>query len=218
MKCIIPCAGLSSRMEYVPKHLIQIQGKPLISHVIDRWKDVVDNFIFILRPDMTYMWEFLPSNSAVVFQTPSRGLAHAVYQAAPYVDDKFVLVLGDCLLGKGAFEEKPLSLGIGVTGETKYEISKNFAVCTNGNRITGLYEKPQEPHSYNLCGMGVYFLDPTVFDYIEHVKVKPGGGDLTAVLHAMIEDGVNISPVFFHGRYVNVSGPEDIKIAEEILK
>ena len=97
MKCVIPCAGESSRMSFVPKHLIQINGKPLILHVVDAWKDYVDSFIFVIRRSATYLWEYLPENSSVVFQDEPKGLADAIMQSEKLVAGRFIINLGDCI-------------------------------------------------------------------------------------------------------------------------
>ena len=220
MKCIIPCAGESSRMGYVPKHLVKIAGKPLISHVVDAWEDSVDSFIFVLKRPATYMWEYLPENSAVVFQDEPKGLADAILRAEPYVDERFMVALGDCIY-KGTFEEGgdfELGLGVWRTSDIE-EIWKNYLVFISipEGLISRLIEKPRVNLPHGNCGMGVYFLDKRIFDYIRKCEVTPGGGDLTFVLQTMIDCGEEIHPVEFTGSYVNVGSPEDLLKAEEVL-
>lgn len=223
MKCIIPCAGESSRMAYVPKHMVTIGGKPLLLHIIDTWRDSVDSFIFILKRSMAYMWEYLPENSAIVFQDEPGGLADAILRAEPYVNGKFVVALGDCLF-KGEFEEIDCNLGIGVwvTSLPKLqetgELYKNYLVEARHNQVIHLKEKPKDLKAVGYCGMGVYFLDERVFGYIRNTKVKRGGGDLTEVLQAMVDAGEKLSAVWFHGDYINIGSPEDILKAEKMVK
>ncbi len=218
MKCIIPCAGENSRMSYVPKHLVKISGKPLIAYIIDSWKDSVDGFIFVLKRSSTYMWEYLPENSAVVFQDVPMGLADAILRAAPYISGKFIIALGDCLY-KGTFEPKEITLGIGAWAIDSPETKKNFLI--KPSPITGLVEelieKPQGLLSLGLCGMGIYFLDDRIFKYIRETRIVPSGGDFTEVLQNMIRCGEEISPVIFKGKYINIGSPEDLDKAEEIL-
>lgn len=218
MKCIIPCAGESSRMAYMPKHLLMIGGQPLLCHIANAWRDSVDSFIFVLKRSMAYMWEYLPENSAVVFQDEPKGLADAILRAEPYVRGRFVVALGDCPF-IGVFEEWSFELGIGVW-KTEYpgrELAKNYLVRVEDNRVISLEEKPQELIAGGYCGMGVYFLDERVFDYIRKRKAKPSGGDFTEVLQAMIDAGEIFSPVWLTGEYVNISSPEDIATAEGML-
>ena len=219
MKCIVPCAGESSRMSYIPKHLVRIGGRPLITYVIDAWEDSVDSFIFVLKRSSTYMWEYLPENSAVVFQDEPKGLADAILRVAPYVKGKFIVALGDCLY-KGTFKEDEIQLGIGTLVLSSPEINKNFLVRTSKSTglIEELVEKPKGDFLLGLCGMGIYFLDDRVFEYIRKIDIIPRGGDFTYILQAMIDSGEKISPVNFKGQYINIGGPEDIEKAEKILE
>ena len=219
MKCIIPCAGESSRMLHIPKHLVQVAGKPLIAHIIDAWKDSVDSFIFILKRNSSYMWEYLPENSAVVFQDEPKGLADAILRAEPYVDGRFMVALGDCIY-KGTFEEKAFGLGVGVwkTKDAK-EIRKNYLVGISvyNGLINNFTEKPEVELPWGNCGMGIYFLDSRIFSYIRRYEGSRGGGDFTFILKTMIDNGEEIHPVYFHGHYINVGSPEDLEKAEGIL-
>ncbi len=221
MKCIIPCAGLSSRMSFVPKHLIQIDNRPLIHHVVDSWKDEVDTFIFVIRRSMTYMLEYLPEHSIVVFQDNPKGLADAVLQAEPCItsDERFVITLGDCL-NRGCFQGSKTRLSVGVWQTNSLsEINKSYLVYGTDRVVYKLVEKPKllTLESTANCGMGTYFMDQRVFEYIRRSNVLPGGGDFTSVLQNMINAGEMISPNWFKGDYINVTQPDDIKKAEEIL-
>jgi len=221
MKCIIPCAGESSRMSNIPKTLLLIKGKPLLTHVIDIWKDSVDDFVFILKRSTTYLWEYLPENSAVVFQDEPKGLADAILRAEPYVEGKFVVALGDCLYD-GKFDDEDFDIGIGVWKTNNIaEVNKSYLVGIEDGLVRTVVEKPSisiEGGKPLNCGMGIYFLDTRIFDYIRKTRVTPGGGDFTEVLQAMIDEGEKIAPVFFKGKYINVTYPEDLEKAEEILE
>lgn len=220
MKLVIPCAGESSRMAYVPKHLITINGRPLITHVIETWKDKVDSFVFVLKRAQTHMWEYLPQNSAVVFQDEPLGLANAILQARECVSGPFTVALGDCL-HRGTFIPTAARMGFGAwsTNDLK-EVNKSYLIR---EEKTGLHllEKPNlQPTTAGpfLCGMGTYFLDERVFNYIENYKGVKGGGDLTFILQTMIDNREPLQPIPFHGSYVNIGSPEDIAKAEEILR
>jgi len=218
MKCIIPCAGESSRMSYVPKHLIQIKGKPLLSHVIDMWRDHVDGFVFVLKRSASYLWEYLQENSIVVFQDGPKGLADAILRAERCVNGRFVINLSDCIYS-GKFEDKEFELGIGVwKTDNLTELNKNYLVETKGAAISRVVEKPNLITGYHNCGMGTYFLDTRVFEYIRKASVTPGGGDFTQVLQNMIDAGEKITPIWFEGNYINVTTPDDIRKAEGLFR
>jgi len=216
MKCVIPCAGESSRMSGVPKHLIQINGKPLLLHIVAMWKGYVDSFVFILRRTATYLWEYLPENSVIVFQDEPLGLANAILQAERCVDDKFIVNLSDCL-GNGKFEDRAFDLGVGVWKTVNEEYWKSYEVQVRGDGFVGrVIEKPKNVMGY--CGMGTYFLDSRIFDYIRKANLALGGGDFTQVLQDMIDANEKIAPIWFTGGYINVTHPKDLIKAEEMLR
>lgn len=220
MKCVIPCAGVSSRMYYIPKMLIQVKGKPVLAHLIDFWADRVDGFIFVVRRKDTFYWEHFPKKTAIVFQDSPKGLADAILQVEPYVNGRFIVALGDCLQ-KGIFamtsEQAGLGMGVWETSSIK-ETKKSYLVSVENGLVSHVQEKPLillDP-PYN-CGMGTYFLDERVFEYIRRADITPGGGDFTAILQDMIDDSKPISPVWFIGKYINMGSPEDISLAEKVL-
>jgi len=225
VKCVIPCAGRSGRMGYIPKHLIRINDKPLLKHVVDMWADSVSEYIFVLRKSMTYIWEFLPDNSAVVFQDEPKGLSDAILRTEPYINGNFVVALGDCIQrGEFKLPKGDFNLGIGVWKDWDLgELNKNYSVEECKGSIVKLTEKPKLPilpkTAHLGCGMGTYFLDKRIFEYIKEVlpKLNYSGGDFTEVLQYMILKGEKILPIYFTGKYVNITSPEDIKKAEESL-
>lgn len=218
MKCVIPCAGESSRMSFVPKHLIQINGKPLILHVVDAWKDYVDSFIFVIRRSATYLWEYLPENSSVVFQDEPKGLADAIMQSEKLVAGRFIINLGDCIFN-GKFQDyDSLKLGVWETDNLN-EINKSYLVSVKNNSINRVIEKPNLNNISDKlnCGMGVYFMDTRIFSYIRRKGIKPGGGDFTYTIQEMIDSGEEIKPNWFTGQYMNVTCPQDIESGNKIL-
>lgn len=67
--------------------------------------------------------------------------------------------------------------------------------------------------------MGTYFFDKRVFDYIGGTppSILRGEVKITDVIQYMIAAGEEIAPVFFRGNYINITYPENLKKAEEIL-
>ena len=222
MKCIIPCAGKGTRIgSIIPKSLIKINDHTILGHITWQWSDVIDEYVIVVNPENEAQIRQNSGKAKFVVQEEPKGLADAILQAEPHVNGKFIVHLGDCLF-KGKFQVHRFSLGIGVwKTDDLVEINKSYLVEEDGliRRVT---EKPSihpaDMHDPLNCGMGVYFLDERVFDYIRRYKGKPGGGDFTDVLQSMITAEEKITPIWFKGKYINITYPEDIKKAEEILK
>ena len=221
MQCVIPCAGQGKRMRSsIPKVLLPIYGKPILQHIVDQWKPAVDSFVFVVGHQWTEVIKLLPSGSSFIIQDEPRGLADAILLAEQNVKGKFIVALGDCI-HKGYWEEdKKFDLGIGVwtTDFPGTELFKNYSVEISNGKVKKVLEKPSALTPNTYCGMGTYFLDTRVFDYIRKAKYTPGGGDLTEVLQFMIDSGEEILPIYFQGEYINITYPKDLKKAEGILK
>jgi len=222
MKCVIPCAGRGTRMGAdTPKALLEVNGRTILSHITEQWSSIVDDFVIVVGPKNEDAIRQSYGDAIFVAQEEPKGLANAILQADKHIarDEKFVVALGDCLY-KGQFDESAFDLGIGVwETDDLTEINKNYQVLAWGGTVVQLIEKPALIGvGARNCGMGVYFMDGRVFDYIRKLKIAPGGGDFTYVLQMMIDSGEKITPVWFEGEYINVTYPEDLERAEGIFK
>lgn len=222
MKCIVLCAGKSTRMgEDSPKVLLPINGKSLLHHVVDMWKDTVNEFIFVVGYRWTEVLKYLPENSIYVFQDTQKGIADALLQVEPLItSDEFVVALGDCIQkGKWSLPGYPIELGVGVWLTDNLEaIRSSYSVEIKDGYVSGVVEKPKYPPN-NCCGMGTYFFDRRVFDYIRKTPISTlrNEVEITDTIQLMVNLGEKITPVLFKGDYLNVTYPEDIKRAEEML-
>jgi len=228
MKCIILCAGRGSRLNSdTPKVLTMIKGRPLLYHVMDMWKDSVDELIFVVGYRWQSVVECLPHKSRHVYQEVQRGIADAILRVESLVgDEEFVVALGDCVQ-KGTWElhDEETEAGIGVWRTNNIpELNKSYLVGISES--TGLVDKvlekpnlPEDLSDYVLCGMGTYFFDGRVFDYIRRTapSLLRNEVEITDTIQLMIDSGEKVSPFFFNGEYLNITYPEDIKKAKDVL-
>jgi len=226
VKCIVLCAGRGERLHPalgdLPKVLVPIQGKPILSIVVDYWKQFTQDFVFVVGFRREKVIEFakgLPIHAEFVEQKELRGIGHAVSLTQHCVKNKFIVVLGDCLC-RGQFRFAPgMSQAVGVrhTADTD-QIRRNYMVEVEGDRLAAAVEKPPQPTT-DLCGLGFYFFDRCVLDYIE--KTPPSAlrneVEITDVIHHMIVAGEPVSPAWLDGAYLNMTYPEDIERAEAFL-
>ena len=87
----------------------------------------------------------------------------------------------------------------------------------NGS-ISKVVEKPKQLIN-NLCGMGFYFFSEKIFDYIKDTTSSElrNEVEITDAIGNMIAGGEEVFPIFFEGEYLNITFPDDIKIAEKML-
>lgn len=227
IKCVILCGGKGTRLLPLSlkkqKGMIEVNGKPVLRHVIDYWRQFTDDFVFVVKYKKADIYKFakaLPINADFVEPKELRGIANGIEQAKKLVGDKFIVVLGDCVC-RGSFKISPhMEQGICILEtDNKDDIRQSYSVKIEKGLIAKVKEKPKRLIN-NLCGMGFYFFDRKVFDYIE--KTRPSSLrneiEITDVIQNMINAGEKISPIFFKGNYLNITYTDDLKRAEEILK
>lgn len=224
--CVILCAGAGKRIkpysQETSKPMIEIKGKPILYYIIDYWKKYTNNFIFVVGYKKESVIDYvsqLKINSQFIEQKELKGIADAISYVNDLISDKFIVALGDCITrGKFCIPEK-MTHGIGVykTKDTE-EIKRNYSVIIENDVVCKVEEKPKEVLN-NFCGIGVYFFNKKVFEYIERTKPSTlrNEKEITDVIQNMIDAGETIKPVFFNGEYLNVTFPEDIKKAEKII-
>lgn len=219
--CIILAAGRGTRMGVdSPKVLLKIDDKPAIQHVIDFWKDSVPYFIVVVGHKGKEVDDYMRYSKVkyeTVIQYDQRGIAHAILQAKAMVKGNFVVALGDCLnLGYFVYPER-MTLGYGLwTGNYQKQLELCCSAWTENGSIVRLVEKGRAP----FVGIGTYFFDRRVFDYIEREKPSSYRNEveITDVMQHMIDSGERISPVYLHGEFVNLTCKDDIEYANELVK
>ncbi len=225
--CVVLCGGKGSRAYPLTlekqKAMITVWGRPILHYIVDYWSAFASHFIFIVKYKKEEIVQYissLPIQASFAEPEELRGIANGLLCAEKLVRDQFIVVLGDCLC-KGSFHlPSTFETGVGVY-ETNCpdDIRRSYSVEIFGGKIVRVVEKPKSLPN-NLCGMGYYFLDRGVFDYI--VKTPPSALrneiEITDVLQSMIDDGKILRPFAFTGEYLNVTFPGDYNRALEILK
>src|SRR5690606_28277065 len=98
MRAIIPVAGIGSRLKphtySTPKVLLNVGGKPIIGHILDKLLDEgINKATFIIGHLGEMIKEYVQAEykamqSDFVEQEEMLGLGHAIYTAIPTFDDK----------------------------------------------------------------------------------------------------------------------------------
>ena len=207
MKAIIPVAGVGTRLRphtfSHPKVLLNVAGKPIIGHIMDKLIDAgIDEAIVIVGYLGNMIEEWLVKHYNIKFtfvtQTEILGLAHAVWMCKPYVIDNepLFIILGDTIFDVNL--EPVLKSPCSTLGVKEVEDPRRFGVAvTDGNEILKLVEKPDTPVS-NLAIVGLYFIKKagSLFasvDYLIDNEIKTKGEfQLTDALQLLIDSGMKI--------------------------
>lgn len=226
LKCVVLCAGSGSRVLPLSiekaKVMIPIEDKPILQYVVNYWKQYSSDFIFVVNYKKEQVIEFakeLPINTMFVEQKELHGIADALSYVEDYVGERFIVVLGDCLCKGNFIIANDMEQGVGVWKTANEEdIRQSYSIRIKNNLVTDVVEKPKIIIN-SLCGMGFYFFNNSVFDYIKMTKPSPIRNEIeiTDVIKNIINDGKKISPVMFEGDYLNVTYPQDLKRAQSLL-
>lgn len=108
MRAIIPVAGFGTRLKphtySLPKVLLNVGGKPIIAHIIEKLlEEKINKATFIIGYMGDKISEYISSHypqleAEYVEQAELLGLGHAVYMATPtFNDEEVFIVLGDTI-------------------------------------------------------------------------------------------------------------------------
>ena len=215
MRAIIPVAGVGSRLRphtfTVPKVLLNVAGKPIIGHIMDKIiAEGFDSATIIVGYLGDLIKEYITENYKIkvdfVEQEERLGLGHAIFLSRHTISkDPILIILGDTVfdvdLGKMVNSE------YSTIGVKEVSDPRRFGVAeTNNGFITKLIEKPEQPTS-NLALVGLYFIkrpDVLIDCLKENIKRNvrtKNEYQLTDGLQAMIERGEKLTTFAIEGWY-----------------
>ena len=204
-KAVIPAAGEGRRLKphthTTPKILLEVAGKPIIGHIMDRLLTArPDEVIVVVGAQGEQVRHYLTSEYRCPFrflhQTDPKGLGDAVYRAKDAFSGEPILVLlGDTIV------DLDMSKIVGrdnIVGVKEVDDPRRFGVVELKNgHVTRFVEKPDRPRS-NLAIVGVYFFRDSghLFSALERLIARghttKGEYQLTDALQLMVSDGTKI--------------------------
>lgn len=214
---IIPVAGVGTRLRphthTLPKVLLHVAGKPIIAHILDDLPQLgIQEAVLIVGYMGDLVREYVARNypnlrSHFVEQPERLGLGHAVSLAAPYVNDRPVLIiLGDTIFEadlRNVIGGAKNSIGVKAVDDPRrfgiVEVDRN-------GRVTLLVEKPERPAS-NLAITGIYYFTSSgpLFQALEEIQRKDirtkGEFQLTDAMELMVQQGAELTTFPVEGWY-----------------
>jgi glucose-1-phosphate thymidylyltransferase len=231
MKAVILAAGKGTRLrpltEGKPKVLVEVDDKPLLEYAFDSLIDIgVSEFVVVVGYKKEqimerYDDEYRDVPITYAHQREQLGLAHALLTAEPYVDDDFMLMLGDNVfeanlgdvINRQAEERADAAF---LVEEVPWEEASRYGVCDTNEygEITRVVEKPDDPPS-NLVMTGFYTFTPAIFHACHLVQPSDRGEyELPDAIDLLIQSGRTIDAIRMDGWRIDVGYPEDREEAE----
>ncbi|MBI4546905.1 MAG: NTP transferase domain-containing protein [Ignavibacteriae bacterium] len=215
MRAIIPVAGFGSRLRphtyTMPKVLLNVAGKPIIGHILDKIiADGFDEATIIVGYLGEKIREYVQSayNIKVDFieQEERKGLAHAIYLArGVFSHEPVLIILGDTIFDvdlKPVLRDRFTSIGV-----KHVEDPRRFGIAEmRDGFVSRLIEKPEHPTS-NYAIVGLYWIqrpklmEECIKELIEKGTKTKGEYQLTDALQLMVERGEKIKTFNIDGWY-----------------
>ena len=235
MKSVVLAAGEGTRLrpltEDKPKGMVEVDGEPILTHCFEQLADLgADEFVVVvgyLKEEIIdhYGDEFDGIPITYTHQREQKGLAHALLTVEEYVDDEFMLILGDNIFQANLEDvvrrqREARADAAFLVEEVDWEDASRYGVCDTNKygEITDVVEKPEEPPS-NLVMTGFYTFSPAIFHACHLVQPSNRGEyEISEAIDLLIQSGRTIDAIGIEGWRVDVGYPEDRNKAEALLE
>ncbi len=217
MKAVVLAAGLGTRLKAkIPKPLVKVAGREILYRSLKVLSELgVEEFIVVVGKKGELIEEFLKRHGfkyrIVRNNYPERGNGYSFYLAKDYVDDKFVLIMGDHVYER-EFIEKAIK-GEGLIGDriAKFvdiaEATK--VICKNGRveRVSKNLER------FDYIDTGFFVLTPDVFKHAEELVKSKHEVSLSEIIERAKVPVTEVSGYF----WMDVDTPEELKKANRLI-
>jgi len=232
VKALILSGGSGTRLRPLTysqqKQLIPVANKPVLFYALE---DVIESGVkdigIIVGPNKDQVAETVLStdwdaNIEFIYQGEPKGLAHAILVAEDFLDDDFVMYLGDNILKDGIVEPAARFRNISpdsLVMLTKVDEPQRFGVADldSSGRIKRLIEKPKVPPS-NYALVGIYFFKPVIIEACHSIKPSWRNElEITDAIQWLIENGYRVEASIVGSWWKDTGKPEDIFEANRLI-
>jgi glucose-1-phosphate thymidylyltransferase len=232
LKGLILSGGHGTRLRPITysqqKQLIPVANKPILFYAIEDLIEAgVKDIGIIVGPNREQVIETVkaePWDATISFipQEEPKGLAHAILVAEDFLDEDFVMYLGDNILREGImnhaakFRTNKHDASIMLTDVPNPE-DFGIAELNEDGTIKQLIEKPKVPPS-NLALVGIYFFKPVILEACK--SIKPSWRDeleITDAIQWLISNGFAVGWTEVEGWWKDTGMPKDILEANRLI-
>jgi glucose-1-phosphate thymidylyltransferase len=219
VKVVMPVAGKGTRLRphthLVPKPLLKVGDKPVLSYILDDLRELGVNEAVLITGHLKekveeYMAQEYPDFHAVYTeQVEQRGTADAIALAEPYVQEEMLIIFVDTLFDADLTLVRRLPDDVaGVIWAKEVEDYQRFGVLVTDENgfMREIIEKPSTPVS-KLANIGLYYIRDwkLLFEGIHHVMNSPPGASgeyyLTDAFQYMVDKGARLKVEPVEGWY-----------------
>jgi bifunctional UDP-N-acetylglucosamine pyrophosphorylase/glucosamine-1-phosphate N-acetyltransferase len=195
MQTVILAAGQGTRMrpltDATPKPMLPVADRPLAAHTADVAVDAgASELVIVVGYEASEVrgyfgdeYRGVPVTFAV--QETQAGTADAVRAARDHLDGDFAVLNGDNLYD-GESIAALFSNGPAIAARSVDDPSNYGVLSTDGDRVTGIVEKPAEPPT-DLANAGAYVFPAQAREWLDVPESERGEREITDVVARVIE-------------------------------
>ncbi len=194
-QAVILAAGASTRTHPLtvdrPKPLLPILNRPLLAQTLTQLEGLVEEVILVVgfRHEMiraAFGTRFGSLRLRYVEQREPLGTGHALLQALPLLEGRFLVLNGDDLVARDDLEALtayPQALLTTVMDDPR---AFSIVELDAGGRVVRIIEKPTDPPPSAQTSIGFYLMGPEAAEAVRAIRPSPRGEyELTDVAAAM---------------------------------
>lgn len=229
MLAVILAAGSGKRLgpltQKRSKAMQPILGMPILGRVMESlYAHGIEDFIVVLNPFDDKAFKYLkeklvfPINLMIIKQDEPLGTGHALQQAAPFIQDSFLLSASDNLLlfdELGTFIEhwmsnKSFDALLALMEVSQDQIPHTGIVKLEGRRITNIHEKPElDKAPSNIASLPFYILSTKILHHLNSLKISPRSEyEIQDAIQDMIDQNADVRG-FYVSQRLSLTTPDD---------
>lgn len=225
MQAVILAAGLGTRMRplthTVAKPLLKIGERSLLDYTFDALPEEINEVIVVVgylgEQVRAYLGDtFRGKKIQYVVQEKLEGTAKALWQAKPFLKEKFLVLMADDIYAREDIR-KCLKSDYAILVMRSTEVGPGGKVkLDEKNQLVSVEEGKAHPAG-TLISTNVFVMTPEIFTY-EPVKLTDRE-DEWGLPQTVVELSKDYSVAVVEAtRWIKITTPEDLQIAEEILQ
>ena len=231
MQAVILAAGRGTRLYPITatrtKAMCPIAGRPIVERVMDTLvRNGILDFILVISPDDSEITEYFTQKSTIdasiqfVHQTHQLGMGHALLQAAPFIQEDFVLSSCDNLVEEKVIHqmlqmwagEPPPNGILALLRVSEDELTRMGVVeIDDHHRILRIVEKPTlEEAPSNIGSVPIYMFSHKLIKYLARIQPSPRGEyELQDAIQELIDLDGNVYGLMLPDR-IDLTHPSDL--------
>src|SRR3989442_1146071 len=233
MKAVVLAGGEGTRLKPLtynrPKPLMPVAGRPCIDYVLrslaaSGFHEIIVTTAYLSDALIKSIGDGLDYNASILysFEENPAGTAGAVRRVANFIDETFVVAMGDILCDvdfKALFEFHKRTGGVVTIALTDVDDPTQYGIVglDAKGRIQKFKEKPRKEEAFSsLVNAGIYVLEPEVLEFIPPDQKFDFAKDLFPKL---LSKGVPLYGSRINGVWMDIGQPHDLwKASMEVVR